>query len=283
MQSTIKHKPEWLRKKITPSLNKELESIFAHNSLNTVCQEAMCPNISECFAKRQATFLIMGNRCTRQCTFCAVDKKTPLPLDANEPKKIADAIMELGLKHVVITSPTRDDLKDGGAEHFCKTVDVIKKTDDSITVELLIPDMKENIDALKAVANSGADIIAHNLETVPRLYNIRKGALYNRSLNVLKILKEFNQSLKTKSGIMLGLGEERHEIIELMQELLDAESKYLSIGQYLQPTPKHENIVKYIQPNEFELLRKIGMKMGFKYIKSSPYTRSSYMAHEYIK
>lgn len=283
MQNMIKPKPQWLRKKITPSINLELESIFAHAHINTVCQEAMCPNITECFSKKQATFLILGTICTRACSFCAVKKGRPLVLDVNEPENVAQSVKQLGLRHVVITSSTRDDLKDGGAEHFCKTVNAIKTMDDSVVVELLIPDMRENEDALNKIALSGAEIIGHNLETVPRLYHIRKGSEYERSLRVLKSLSSLNPLVATKSGIMLGFGEKDEELKTLMQELLNVGCKYLSIGQYLSPSSHHTPVWEYVSPERFEYLRKIGMMMGFKYIKSSPYTRSSYMAHEYLE
>lgn len=283
MQNKIVRKPEWLRKKITPSLNKEMELLLKRASLHTVCEEAMCPNISECFSKKQATFLILGNICTRACSFCAVDKGKPLSLDMDEPENVARSVKELGLRHVVITSPTRDDLSDGGAEHFCKTVDAIKNEDGSIVVELLIPDMKEQYDALEMIAKSGAEIIGHNLETVPRLYEVRKGADYGRSLRVLKILLDRNPSVATKSGIMLGFGESDEEVKALMGDLLDVGCGYLSIGQYLSPSQKHAEVVEFVRPERFEYLREIGIKMGFKYIKSSPYTRSSYMAHEYLE
>lgn len=276
-------KPEWLRKKIRPSLNQELESMFKKSKVNTVCQEAMCPNISECFSKKQATFLILGPICTRACTFCAVSRGKPMALDADEPQNVAQTVKQLGLSHVVITSSTRDDLSDGGAKHFCKTVSAIKAIDDSIVVELLIPDMRENVEALKQIAHSGAEIIGHNLETVPRLYAVRRGSNYKRSLRVLKLLLSLNPSIATKSGIMLGFGERDEEVEILMQELLDVGCKYLSIGQYLSPSTHHAPVVEYVKPERFEYLRKIGMDMGFKYIKSSPYTRSSYMAHEYLE
>ncbi|MCD6433453.1 MAG: lipoyl synthase [Sulfurimonas sp.] len=276
-------KPEWLRKKIRPSLNQELESMFKKSKVNTVCQEAMCPNISECFSKKQATFLILGPICTRACTFCAVSRGKPMALDADEPQNVAQTVKQLGLSHVVITSSTRDDLSDGGAKHFCKTVSAIKAIDDSIVVELLIPDMRENVEALKQIAHSGAEIIGHNLETVPRLYAVRRGSNYKRSLRVLKLLLSLNPSIATKSGIMLGFGEKDKEVEILMQELLDVGCKYLSIGQYLSPSTHHAPVVEYVKPERFEYLRKIGMDMGFKYIKSSPYTRSSYMAHEYLE
>lgn len=276
------HKPNWLRKKIKLSDLESVTSILNKNSLHSVCEEAMCPNIGECFSKRQATFLIMGNICTRHCSFCNVGKGKPLPLNEDEPENLANAIRELKLSHIVITSPTRDDLSDGGAGHFVKVVSTIKAINEDVVVELLIPDMNENINSLKIVANSGAEIIGHNLETVPRLYSIRKGASYNRSLRVLKELKELNPKVLTKSGIMLGLGEKRSEVIELMKNLLSVECKYLSIGQYLAPSPKHTKVIEYIEPKEFEFLKRVGMEMGFKYIKSSPYTRSSYMAEEYL-
>lgn len=283
MQNTIKRKPEWLRKKITPSKNKELELMFSRSSISTVCQEAMCPNISECFSKKQATFLILGTQCTRACSFCAVSKGSPLGIDEKEPINVANTVKSLGLEHVVITSPTRDDLSDGGAEHFCKVVDAIKDINSSVVVELLIPDMKEDAGALELVANSKAEIIGHNLETVPRLYHVRNGSEYKRSLRVLKQLSRLNPKVATKSGIMLGLGESRDEVVSLMEDLLEVGCRYLSIGQYLQPSKKHQSVVEYVKPDEFEALRDIAMKMGFKYVKSSPYTRSSYMAQEYLE
>jgi lipoic acid synthetase len=283
MQNKIVRKPEWLRKKITPSAHKAMESLLAEGGLHTVCEEAMCPNISECFRQKQATFMILGNRCTRACSFCAVTRDRPMAPDPREPENVAKAVRELGLRHVVITSPTRDDLSDGGAAHFCETVRAIKAIDNSVTVELLIPDLQENEKALAAVAGSGAEIIGHNLETVPRLYHVRKGAEYQRSLRVLKMLSSLNPSIKTKSGIMLGFGERDEELRRLMQDLLDVGCRYLSIGQYLAPSQHHERVVEYVKPERFERLRKLGMEMGFIYIKSSPYTRSSYMAHEYLE
>jgi lipoyl synthase len=283
MPNIIKPKPEWLRKKINYSVNQELESLFRDAQVKTVCQEAMCPNISECFSQKQATFLILGNICTRACSFCAVGKGKPMALDLNEPQNVAQTVKQLGLRHVVITSSTRDDLGDGGAEHFCKTVDAIKATDSSIVVELLIPDMRENKDALQLIAMSGAQIIGHNLETVPRLYHVRKGAEYQRSLRVLKMLSSLNPSIATKSGIMLGFGEKDEEVKALMQDLLDVGCKYLSIGQYLSPSIHHTSVVEFVKPERFEDLKNLGMEMGFSYIKSSPYTRSSYMANEYLE
>ncbi len=276
-------KPEWLRKKITLSSLREVEAIITKGKLHTVCQEAMCPNISECFSKKQATFMILGNQCTRRCTFCNVSKDTPLPPDPDEPKHVAESVQAMGLRHVVITSPTRDDLQDGGAEYFTRTVEAIKAYDKTIVVELLIPDLQENEAALRIIADSGAEIIGHNLETVPRLYHIRKGAKYERSLRILKKLAELNHDIAIKSGIMLGLGEQEEEVKKLLQDLLDHDCKLLSIGQYLSPSKMHTQVVEFVPPERFDHFHDIGMTMGFRYIKSSPYTRSSYMADEYLK
>ncbi len=276
-------KPEWLRKKITLSSLREVEEIIAKSRLHTVCQEAMCPNIGECFSRKQATFLILGNQCTRRCTFCNVSKETPLPPDPDEPAHVTESVAAMGLRHVVITSPTRDDLPDGGAAHFAKVVRAIKTYDETIVVELLIPDLQEDDSALEVIARSGAEIVGHNLETVPRLYHIRKGARYDRSLRVLKKLAELNPALKTKSGIMLGLGEHEEEVTSLLKDLLDHQCRLLSIGQYLSPSSEHAEVVEFVPPERFEHFRDAGMAMGFDYIKSSPYTRSSYMADEYLK
>lgn len=283
MHNTINRKPQWLRKKITPSDHRSMEALLGEGSLHTICEEAMCPNISECFRQKVATFMILGTICTRACSFCAVEKGKPMAPNPKEPENIAQAVRKLGLRHVVITSSTRDDLSDGGAEHFCKTVRAIKAMNDSITVELLIPDMHENISALSQVALSTAEIIGHNVETVPRLYHVRRGSQYERSLRVLKKLSELNPAVSTKSGIMLGLGECDEEVQSLMQDLLDVGCRYLSVGQYLSPSSAHAPVVEYVEPKRFEFFRKLGMEMGFRYIKSSPYTRSSYMAHEYLE
>jgi len=283
MQTKLMRKPEWLQKKVTLANRKEMDALLSKSHIHTVCQEAMCPNISECFSQNQATFLIMGNICTRGCNFCNITKSTPFVLDPDEPSNVADTVKELGLKHVVITSPTRDDLTDGGAEQYCKTVRCIKDIDNSITVELLIPDMQENRESLEQIAHCGAKIIGHNLETVPRLYHVRKGSDYARSLKVLKTLSFLNPYISTKSGIMLGLGERNEEVLNLMQDLLDIDCRLLSIGQYLAPSSKHAKVVEYVEPARFEFFYKQGLEMGFRHIKSSPYTRSSYMAHEYLE
>jgi len=282
-QKTHYSKPEWLRKRITLSSLREVEEIIAKSRLHTVCQEAMCPNIGECFSRKQATFLILGNQCTRHCTFCNVSKERPSPPDPDEPAHVTESVAAMGLRHVVITSPTRDDLPDGGAAHFAKVVQAIKAYDSTIVVELLIPDMQEDEKALAIIAGSGAEIVGHNLETVPRLYHIRKGAKYERSLRVLKKLAALNPALRTKSGIMLGLGEREEEVTSLLKDLLDHHCRLLSIGQYLAPSAEHTKVVEFVPPERFNYFHDIGMAMGFDYIKSSPYTRSSYMADEYLK
>ncbi|HEO99114.1 MAG TPA: lipoyl synthase [Epsilonproteobacteria bacterium] len=276
-------KPEWLRKKITPSSHQAMHRLLGEGNIHTICEEALCPNISECFSQKVATFMILGTECTRACSFCAVSRAKPMPPDPLEPEKIANAVLKLGLKHVVITSPTRDDLNDGGAGHFCETVYAIKALDDSIIVELLIPDMQENDQALESIAMSGVKIIGHNLETIPRLYHVRKGSNYERSLRVLRKLSEFNPLCTTKSGIMLGLGERDDDVIKLMDDLLKVGCRFLSIGQYLSPSLHHAAVVEFVKPERFEFFRRVGLEMGFGYIKSSPYTRSSYMAHEYLE
>lgn len=283
MPNTFTPKPQWLRKKITLSDHSSMKALLGEGLLHTICEEAMCPNISECFRQKVATFMILGTICTRTCSFCAVEKGRPMAPNPQEPENMAQAVKKLGLRHVVITSSTRDDLSDGGAEHFCKTVRAIKDMDNSITVELLIPDMQENLSALSQVARSTAEIIGHNVETVPRLYNVRRGSQFERSLRVLDKLSSFNPSIATKSGIMLGLGERDDEVLGLMQDLLDVGCRYLSIGQYLSPSLAHAPVVEYVEPSRFEYFQKLGMEMGFGYIKSSPYTRSSYMAHEYLE
>jgi len=280
---TQTRKPDWLLKKVFFKEKKDVEISLKKIGIHTVCQEAMCPNISECFSKKLATFMILGSTCTRACTYCSVNTGMPSGIDENEPKKVADAVAALGLKHVVITSVTRDDLRDGGAEQFVKCVKAIKELDESITVELLIPDLKYNEKAIKAVANSGAEVVGHNMETVPRLYKVRKGANYKKSLEVLKSLKNANPKLKTKSAFMLGLGENEDELKSSLQDLLDVDCTLLTMGQYLAPSRAHEEVKEYIKPKKFEEYGELALQMGFEFVKSSPYTRSSYMAHEYFE
>ncbi|MHC3994803.1 lipoyl synthase [Thiomicrolovo sp. ZZH C-3] len=281
--TSFERKPAWLRKPIRLSRLAEVEAVLARGKLHTICQEAACPNIGECFAKKTATFLILGTRCTRACTFCNVSRGVPDAPDPEEPGNIALTVQQLGLRHVVITAPTRDDLHDGGAEHFVRTVGAIKRRDKTVRVELLIPDLRENGDALARIARSGAEILGHNLETVPRLYHVRKGASYARSLRVLERLAALAPGAVTKSGIMLGFGERDAEVLALMRDLRDSGCGLLSIGQYLSPSPRHAPVTEYVDPARFDFFKQAGMAMGFRYVMSSPYTRSSYLAHQYLE
>ncbi|GFO59647.1 lipoyl synthase [Geomonas silvestris] len=279
MQMT--RKPEWLQKKITPSAHGAMEGLLKELSLNTVCQQARCPNITECFSKHQATFLILGRICTRLCAFCSVTKETPQPLDPGEPASVAEAVRRLGLTHVVITSPTRDDLADGGAAAYAETVACIRGASPKTKVELLIPDLRGDFGALATVVASAPDILGHNLETVPRLYAIRSGADYQRSLELLAEAHRLNPELKTKSGLMLGLGEEEDEIFEVLEDLLATGCSYLSLGQYLAPSKLHQKVERFVEPELFEAYRLRALAMGFSHVESGPYVRSSYHADQY--
>lgn len=277
-------KPQWLRKKLTPHTQVEMENLLKDvGGLHTICQEAKCPNISECFSNKNATFLILGNICTRRCTYCNVTTGMPKKVDESEIKKVTTSVLTLGLKFVVITSPARDDLVDGGAEQFYKvTRDIIEKSPDT-KVEILIPDFKGNDESLKRVIESGATIIGHNVETVPSLYRIRRNGTYGRSLEVLKRLKELGgDKIKTKSALMVGLGETQDEMIQVFQDLLDVGCKFLSIGQYLAPSGDFEKVIEFVKPEQFEKYEKIAYDMGFEFVKASPYARSSYMARHYL-
>ena len=278
----IKKKPEWIRSKITNSQNFFLtKSIINKNNLNTVCEEANCPNITECWSKRHATFMIMGDTCTRACGFCDVKTGKPKSLDPLEPLKIANAIKELNLKHVVITSVDRDDLRDGGAEHFSEAINETRKLNKNTTIEVLTPDFLRKGNAYKKVVEANPDVFNHNIETVPSLYlKVRPGSRYFASLELLKSAKKINNKIFTKSGIMLGLGEERDEILQVMDDLISAEVDFLTIGQYLQPSVKHYPLNRYIHPEEFEELKTIAKSKGFLIVASSPLTRSSYHADE---
>ena len=278
----IKKKPKWIRSKIINSQNLFLtKSIIYKNNLNTVCQEANCPNIAECWSKRHATFMIMGDICTRACRFCDVKTGKPKSLDSLEPIKIAEATRELNLKHVVITSVDRDDLKDGGAEHFLKVIKEIRKLNKNTTIEVLTPDFLRKGNAYKKVAEANPDVFNHNIETVPGLYlKIRPGSRYFASLELLKSAKKINNKIFTKSGIMLGLGEERDEILQVMDDLISADVDFLTMGQYLQPSVKHYPLARYVQPEEFKELKTIAGSKGFLIVASSPLTRSSYHADE---
>lgn len=274
-------RPQMLKKKIELSRLGELDKILKNARLNTICREAKCPNISECFGQKQASFLILGTACTRRCTFCNVEKNTPLPPDPEEPSRLADTVAELRLKHVVITSPTRDDLEDGGASHFADTVKAVKEKNPGTTVELLVPDFGGEKEPLHTVAQSGADIIAHNMETVSRLYSIRKGADYRRSLEVLRALADLKPAMPVKSGIMLGLGETENEVLGLFGDLLENRCRFLSIGQYLAPSLKHEPVKEYVPAERFDFYREEALRMGFIHVESGTYVRSSYHAANY--
>jgi len=278
----IKKKPKWIKSKITNSQNYFItKSIINKNNLNTVCQEANCPNITECWSKRHATFMIMGDTCTRACGFCDVKTGKPKSLDPLEPLKIANATKELNLKHVVITSVDRDDLRDGGAEHFSEVINETRKLNKNTTIEVLTPDFLRKGNAYKKVVEANPDVFNHNIETVPSLYlKVRPGSRYFASLELLKSAKKINNKIFTKSGIMLGLGEEKDEILQVMDDLISAEVDFLTIGQYLQPSDKHYPLKRYVHPEEFEELKAIAESKGFLIVASSPLTRSSYHADE---
>ena len=278
----IKKKPQWIRSKLSNSKEFFLtKTIVNQNNLVTVCQEANCPNISECWSKRHATFMIMGDTCTRACGFCDVKTGKPGKLDELEPIKISQAVKKLNLKHVVITSVDRDDLKDGGSNHFSKVINQTRKTNPNTTIEVLTPDFLRKGDAYKKVLEANPDVFNHNIETVPSLYlKVRPGSRYFASLELLKNAKKINKKVFTKSGIMVGLGENRDEILQVMDDLKAAEVDFLTIGQYLQPSVKHFPLDRYYTPKEFDELGTIAKAKGFLLVSSSPLTRSSYHADE---
>ncbi len=276
-------KPSWLSKKIDLKSCSQMKELLREFSLETVCEQAMCPNIGECFKQKQATFLILGKYCTRMCSFCNIQKGRPSVVDPDEPRRVAMAVEKLGLKHVVVTSVTRDDLSDGGSDSFFNTVLEIRKRNPGITIEILIPDFKLSIDALAKVACAFPDIIAHNIETVPSLYSfVRRRADYRRSLEVLRQIKNISPAIKTKSGIMLGLGEIQEEVLMSMADLRSCGCDFLSLGQYLAPSKRHYPVKEYIEPERFEFYSRQGRKMGFLHVESAAYVRSSYMADNYL-
>jgi len=317
----ITRKPPWLQKRINPGAHADMERMLGELKLHTVCQEASCPNISECFRQRQATFLILGRVCTRLCSFCNVVKQATLPVDRQEPDRVAEAVVRLGLSHVVITSPTRDDLPDGGAGLYAATTAAIRAASSLTKIELLIPDFMGRTESLATVlgfhhpasnsdggqggeelateayhgvrreaddaANTGIrskavpEIVGHNLETVPRLYHIRSGADYRRSLAVLETLHELDPALRTKSGVMVGLGETDDELFSLFADLRRVGCTFLSIGQYLAPSRQHFPVQAFIEPSRFDLYRQKGLELGFDHVESGPYVRSSYHAADY--
>ncbi|MSO74588.1 MAG: lipoyl synthase [Alphaproteobacteria bacterium] len=273
-------KPPWLRVKAPNSAAfAATRNLMREHKLNTVCEEAACPNIGECWAKGHATVMILGSTCTRACTFCNVKTGQPDLLDPHEPDEVARAIAGLGLEHVVVTSVDRDDLDDGGADHFVRVIQRLRATTPSTTIEVLTPDFRNKDGAIDAVTKARPDVYNHNLETVPRLYTeVRPGARYFHSLRLLARVKEIDPSIFTKSGIMVGLGEERREVLQVMDDLRSADVDFITIGQYLQPTPRHHVIDRFVTPDEFEEFRRLAFAKGFLMVSASPLTRSSYHA-----
>ncbi len=280
--NAVAKKPDWIRVKAGGSpVYEETRRIVRENGLVTVCEEAGCPNIGECWSKKHATMMIMGDTCTRACAFCNVRTGMPGPLDAAEPEKVAIAVEKLGLAHVVVTSVDRDDLADGGAGHFAETIAAIRASSPATTIEVLTPDFLRKPGALEKVVEARPDVFNHNLETVPSNYlTVRPGARYFHSIRLLQRVKEFDPAMFTKSGIMVGLGEERNEVLQLMDDLRSAEVDFLTIGQYLQPSRKHHEVKRFVPPEEFAGFEKTAYAKGFVLVSSSPLTRSSHHAGE---
>jgi len=278
----IKKKPNWIKSKLTNSQEFFLtKKIINQYNLKTICQEANCPNIAECWSKRHATFLIMGDTCTRACSFCDVITGKPKALDPSEPLKIANAVKNLNLRHAVITSVDRDDLDDGGANHFYEVIKETRKNNPNTTIEALTPDFLRKGNSYKKIIEAKPDVFNHNIETVPGLYRkVRPGSRYFASLELLKNAKKINKNIFTKSGLMVGLGENKDEILQVMDDLKSADVDFLTIGQYLQPSVKHHPLDRYYKPEEFEELENIAKSKGFLLVSSSPLTRSSYHADE---
>ena len=276
--------PEWLKRPAPdPAALVRMKRLVDGLQLHTVCESANCPNQGECFSQGTATFMILGDICTRNCTFCAVESGRPKPLDASEPEHLVEAVKRLGLKHVVITSVTRDDLDDGGAAQFAECIEAIRDYDPSVTVEVLIPDLQGSLPALKIVLDSSPTILNHNVETVPRLYlEVRPQADYERSIELLGRVKVEEPAILTKSGLMVGLGETHQEVIEVMQDLREADCDFLTIGQYLQPSRQHHQVIRFIPPAEFDEYRRIGEGMSFRSVASAPFVRSSFHAAEML-
>ncbi|EDP66412.1 lipoyl synthase [alpha proteobacterium BAL199] len=275
-----KRKPAWIRVKApTSATYHETRRIMREHNLHTVCEEAACPNIGECWSKKHATMMILGAVCTRACSFCNIATGRPDQLDPHEPENVAQSVAKLGLSHVVITSVDRDDLDDGGAGHFAETILRIRRASPRTTIEVLTPDFLRKKDALAMVVGARPDVFNHNLETVPRLYGeVRPGARYFASLRLLQQVKELDPSMFTKSGIMVGLGEGREEVLQLMDDLRAADVDFMTIGQYLQPTPKHHVVDRFVEPTEFDAYARFAYAKGFLMVSSSPLTRSSYFA-----
>ena len=281
-ENPIKRKPDWIRVRAGGSpVYEETRKIVAENNLVTVCQEAGCPNIGECWSKKHATMMIMGDTCTRACAFCNVKTGIPQPLDSKEPEKVAKAVAKLGLHHVVITSVDRDDLDDGGAQHFVETIEAIREKSPGTTIEILTPDFLRKEGSIEKVAAAKPDVFNHNLETVPSKYlTVRPGARYFHSIRLLQMVKEFDPTIFTKSGIMVGFGEQRNEVLQLMDDLRAADVDFITIGQYLQPTSKHHELVEFVTPEQFKAYETIAWSKGFSMVSSTPLTRSSHHAGE---
>lgn len=275
----IERKPDWLKIKLHGGSREEVFRILDRLTLHTVCEEANCPNLGECFSRKTATFMILGKFCTRNCTFCNVQKNNPTPVDPDEPVHVAQAVKDLNLRHVVITSVTRDDLPDGGAGHFAGVIGEIRRLDANVAVEVLIPDFRGDKNALAIVVEARPKIINHNVETVPRLYpEVRPMAVYKRSLELLANVKEMDGGMLTKSGIMVGLGEKEDEVIKLFKDLREVGCDLLTVGQYLAPSKSHHPVVEYVHPDIFEKYKEKALKMGFMHVASAPLVRSSYLA-----
>jgi len=278
-------KPDWIRVKAPQSkMYHETFDLMRTQKLNTVCEEAACPNIGECWAKKHATIMILGSVCTRACAFCNIKTGRPDLLDPHEPERVGEAVGQMGLHHIVITSVDRDDLEDGGANHFAQVIRQIRLKSPGTTIEVLTPDFQKKDGALEIVVEAKPDVFNHNMETVPRLYpTVRPGARYFHSLNLLKRVKELDSTMFTKSGVMVGLGETKEEIYQVMDDFRSADVDFMTIGQYLQPTPKHHEVMRYVEPSEFEAYTQMGRGKGFLMIAATPLTRSSYHAGDDFK
>lgn len=276
-------KPEWIRVKMQGGIQQnKVNALTSNLSLNTVCDEANCPNRMECYTRGTATFMILGKNCTRNCTFCNVTREKPEKVDPDEPENVAKAISKLGLKHAVITSVTRDDLEDQGANQFVRVVEEIRKATPKVTIELLIPDMQGNKDLIDIIIDSEPNILNHNVETVPELYDkVRPMAKFERSIGLLDYVKKTKPDMRTKSGIMLGLGETKEQVLRVFKRLREVDCDMLTLGQYLQPTAKHIPVVEYITPDQFNEYKEIALSMGFKRVASAPLVRSSYYAEDF--
>lgn len=279
---SVPARPNWLRAPAPVGRNyQDLKKLITDLKLHTVCESAACPNVGECWNRRTATFMILGNVCTRRCGFCAVQKGGPLPVDFDEPRRVAEAVAAMGLSYAVVTSVNRDDRKDGGAELFARTIEAIRERVPGCRVEVLVPDFQGSRDAMKTVMDARPDVLNHNTETVPRLYRqVRLGARYERSLEMLSWAKGLSPQTPVKSGLMLGLGELQEEILQVMQDLRDHDVDILTLGQYLRPSPKHLPIVRYVPPEEFRELKIAGEKIGFAHVEAGPLVRSSYHADD---